>query len=73
MSRYIFRADKMLFRCEADPEKAKLLDDETVRFIHAIDGEEGTDYNWQNVVNGEPVVYLLRSKVPVAIVDCDPA
>lgn len=68
---YIFRAEKMLSRCMADPEKARLLDEETVHFIHAIDGEVGTDYNWQNVVNGEPIVYLLKSHVPVAIVDCD--
>lgn len=70
----IFRAEKMLERIKKEGLE-HLLDDETVAFIKSLDGKEGTDYNWQAIVNDEPLVWIPADGdfqgTYVALCDCD--
>ena len=70
-----FSAERMLARCNADPETRELLDPVTVAFIRKLDGKQGQDYNWQSVVNGFPLVWIEPDEdIPdgafVALCDC---
>lgn len=70
----IFRAEKMLTRLEREGRMNEVTK-EDLDLIHFLDGKEGNDYNWQSVVNDEPLVWIEKdgdfNGVYVALVDCD--
>lgn len=69
MARFIFHSQKMLDRIIREG-KQDLLDDETRNFILSLDGAEGTDYNWEMMVNGNELVYLVEHRTYVNQEDC---
>lgn len=69
MARFIFHSQKMLDRIIREG-KQDLLDDETRNFILSLDDAEGTDYNWEMMVNGNELVYLVEHKTYVNQEDC---
>lgn len=70
----VFRAEKMLARLEREG-RMDMVDEKTREFIMMLDGKEGTDYNYQSVVNDEPLVWIEADKdqsgTYVNIEDCD--
>lgn len=67
---YRFVAEKMINRIRREG-RSDMLTEETVSFIHSLDGKVGTDYNWQSQVMGEPLVWLQEAQTYVNIVDCE--
>lgn len=67
---YRFVAEKMINRIRREG-RSDMLTEETIGFIHSLDGKVGTDYNWQSQVMGEPLVWLQEAQTYVNIVDCE--
>ena len=67
---YRIVAEKMINRIRREG-RSDMLTEETVSFIHSLDGKVGTDYNWQSQVMGEPLVWLQEAQTYVNIVDCE--
>ena len=70
----VFRAAKMLARLEKEGRMNE-VDEKTRAFIMMLDGKEGTDYNYQSVVNDEPLVWIEadndQNGTYVNVMDCD--
>lgn len=70
----VFRKAKMLARLEEEG-RMNLVGPAELAMMDALDGEEGTDYNWENVVNGENLVWIEATDkhdgAYVAACDCD--
>lgn len=67
--KFIFRSQMMFDRLKKEGRE-NLIDEETGNFILSLDGAEGTDHNWKNVVQDEPLVYLPEKETYVNIKDC---
>lgn len=69
-----FRAKKMLDRLEREG-RSDQVDDKTRALILSLDGEPASDYNWQSMVNGEPLALIDKTDkhdaLYVNVNDCD--
>lgn len=60
----------MIERVKAEG-RGDLLDEVTMAKIMQLDGASGSDYNWENQVNGQNLVWLEEFKTYVNKNDCD--
>lgn len=70
MARFTFSAKKMIDRVKAEG-RGDLLDEVTMAKIMQLDGASGSDYNWENQVNGQNLVWLEEFKTYVNKDDCN--
>ena len=74
MAKDTFRASKMLDRIKREGRE-HMLDKASLELIHKLDGKTGTDYNWANYVNDEPLVWIPAGDgyegTYVNVADCD--
>ena len=63
MAKRIFRMQKMLDRLEKEGRIGDVTPD-ALEIMKKLDGQVGTDYNWQSVVNDEPLVFVRCDAIP---------
>lgn len=69
----IFSKKKMIERITREG-RADMLDEQSLRIMDNLDGCEGNAQNWQNVVNDEPVLWVIGKDGKgeyVNIADCE--